>query len=241
MSPTISAVSTDCLVPSVPYKNKSVRFDSEPDKSSALPKSCSYEITSQNSQESGSAVNASTGKSSPNPTPLKLSDEMQTPGTVFPGYLDGVGQAKTRIRSQYVYPILNPVDGLSQWKVLKDEGSKANAMNNDDGESLRDIDEANPVSDVGKEEYLVGQDLKVEASLSPWLRELPSNPNSDDQHNGSTIAPNFHFGRTPGDRPILGMVAAHWNDDDASHISPKWWNGNGIPNSTNKYKEVVLC
>lgn len=45
--------------------------------------------------------------------------------------------------------------------------------------------------------------------------------------------------KTPADRPIIGMVAAHWNKDgDSQAPPPKWWDGNGIPNSTNKYKEV---
>ncbi|KAG6493425.1 protein JASON-like isoform X1 [Zingiber officinale] len=39
------------------------------------------------------------------------------------------------------------------------------------------------------------------------------------------------------DRPILGLVAAHWKDEAPEHRSPKQWDGNGIPNSTNKYKE----
>ncbi|KAJ1385343.1 hypothetical protein SESBI_41765 [Sesbania bispinosa] len=40
------------------------------------------------------------------------------------------------------------------------------------------------------------------------------------------------------DRPIIGVVAAHGNEDENSHISPaKWWDVNGIPNSTTKYKE----
>lgn len=46
---------------------------------------------------------------------------------------------------------------------------------------------------------------------------------------------------THGDRPSIGMVAAHWNQEEPSQISPKWWDGNGIPNSTNKYKEVLSC
>ncbi|MCO5605076.1 hypothetical protein L7F22_059254 [Adiantum nelumboides] len=37
------------------------------------------------------------------------------------------------------------------------------------------------------------------------------------------------------DRPILGTVAAHWNSSSSS--TKKWWDGKGIPNSTNKYKE----
>ena len=43
--------------------------------------------------------------------------------------------------------------------------------------------------------------------------------------------------KTPGDRPILGTVAAHW-DADEPHEPPKLWGGNGIPNTTTKYKEV---
>ncbi|RZB99578.1 Protein JASON [Glycine soja] len=44
--------------------------------------------------------------------------------------------------------------------------------------------------------------------------------------------------KTPADRPIIGMVAAHWiEDEDSQAPPPKWWDGNGIPNSTNKYKK----
>lgn len=47
------------------------------------------------------------------------------------------------------------------------------------------------------------------------------------------------FKITLGDRPIIGMVSAQWNEKEKSQISHKWWDGNGIPNSTNKYKEVT--
>ncbi|KAK8913579.1 hypothetical protein KSP39_PZI023785 [Platanthera zijinensis] len=39
------------------------------------------------------------------------------------------------------------------------------------------------------------------------------------------------------DRPIIGTAAAHWSGEDSSRISPRQWDGNGIPNSTTKYKE----
>ncbi|KAG0478360.1 hypothetical protein HPP92_013079 [Vanilla planifolia] len=39
------------------------------------------------------------------------------------------------------------------------------------------------------------------------------------------------------DRPIIGASAAYWNQEDLLGISPKQWDGNGIPNSTTKYKE----
>jgi hypothetical protein len=45
--------------------------------------------------------------------------------------------------------------------------------------------------------------------------------------------------RSIEDRPILGTVAAHWNNLSSSSTQ-KWWDGKGIPNSTNKYKEVII-
>jgi hypothetical protein len=82
--------------------------------------------------------------------------------------------------------------------------------------------------------------LKAEASQSDWLKPQLSTQDASSKNFDSDFTRKPHFGRTPGDRPIIGIVAAHWNDDEPSHISPKWWDGNGIPNSTNKYKEVFL-
>ena len=55
----------------------------------------------------------SVSKSSLEPTPLKLSDEMQIPKTVFPASVEVLPNGKTRIRSQYVHPFLNPVENAS--------------------------------------------------------------------------------------------------------------------------------
>ncbi|KAI5077386.1 hypothetical protein GOP47_0007210 [Adiantum capillus-veneris] len=60
------------------------------------------------------------------------------------------------------------------------------------------------------------------ASLS-----LSETPNSQNSQGSPTIVGE--------DRPILGTVAAHWNHSSSS--AKKWWDGKGIPNSTNKYKE----
>jgi hypothetical protein len=45
---------------------------------------------------------------------------------------------------------------------------------------------------------------------------------------------------TDSDRPIIGSVATHWSEksETVSIPPPKVWDGKGIPNSTNKYKEV---
>lgn len=233
---TGSSVTPGDIAPILPCKNKSVRFDFNSDMSSVSSKSYTSETSCQSLKQSGSASNSSIAKSSPYPTPLKLSDEMQTPGTVFPAYLDAMGQGKvTRIRSQYAYSVLNPVENLSQWNELKNEGLNSDDQNNHTRESLGQNDDETPISEAVIGETSVEKELKVESSLSSWLRAPLPNSNGNFGYNGSL---NSRCARTPGDRPILGMVAAHWNDDEPSEISPKTWDGNGIPNSTNKYKEV---
>lgn len=232
---TCSSVPKD-ITPSIIGKNKSVRFDCDSDTSSVTSKSCPSEASSQSLKQSGSTSNLSIAKFSPYPTPLKLSDEMQTPGTVFPAYLDAMGQGKnTRIRSQYVYSVLNPVENMSEWKDVKNEDANDH-QSSCSRESCQQIDQETPVSEVGTGRTSVGQELKEEASLSSWLRATLPNPDGPIVHNGSSTSGTSQRSRTPGDRPILGMVAAHWNDDELQ-VSPKWWDGNGIPNSTNKYKE----
>lgn len=67
------------------------------------------------------------------------------------------------------------------------------------------------------------------ASITPWVKQ------SEEKSNQNLTAVSTV---TYGDRPIIGAAAAHWNEKEQSQISPKWWDGNGIPNSTNKYKEV---
>lgn len=62
-------------------------------------------------------------KHSPYPTPLKLTDEMETPGTIYPASFENLRRKNVRVRTQYVYPILNPVENLTQWAQQRD-GSK---------------------------------------------------------------------------------------------------------------------
>ncbi|XP_047323981.1 protein JASON-like [Impatiens glandulifera] len=124
------------------------------------------------SSSSGSDLRES--KPLPYPTPLKLTDEMQTPGTVFPATFETLKNRKYQhIRSQYVYPVHN----LHQSKKSsKEEGSYSNQMS-------ECVDE------------------------------------------------------TPGDKIIMGRVAADWNEEEFCSISPKWLDRNGIQNSDNKYNE----
>ncbi|KAH7866942.1 hypothetical protein Vadar_026993 [Vaccinium darrowii] len=206
-------------------RNKYVHFESDHDVNSYSSGSSSSGIAGQNSKQSESVGNYSFSKPSPYPTPLKLTDKMQTPGTVFPSYILNMENAKNpRIRSQYVYSVLNAVESCSQWSVLKKE------------DAIEPCN-ASPEPEEGMIETSVEKELKVEASLSSWLKLPPTEENGSTLQSGSISYGKAHIGRTPGDRPIIGMVAAHWNEGDPSRISPKYWDGNGIPNSTNKYKE----
>ncbi|KAL3592667.1 hypothetical protein D5086_011307 [Populus alba] len=218
----------------VQNRNKSVRFECDFDTSSS--KGSSSENSCQVPGKYESPGNLSVSKSSPKPTPLKLLDDMQTPGTVFPANLETSGNdGKTRIRSQHVYSVLNPDESASQWKLSKEDDFNSLRLSGEPRESLEQSESATPKPERGVKESSSGKDLKVEASLSSCFKPLQSTLGEDNPNTASSK--NFRFGRTPGDRPIIGMVAAHWNENEPSQISPKWWDGNGIPNSTNKYKE----
>ncbi|KAH0462147.1 hypothetical protein IEQ34_009722 [Dendrobium chrysotoxum] len=74
------------------------------------------------------------------------------------------------------------------------------------------------------------------ASLKKELR--PPLPRVETKNNMDFRKEPSHSDKSPDeDRPIVGAAAAHWNDEEPSRISPKQWDGNGIPNSTTKYKE----
>nr|GMD74649.1 protein JASON-like [Ipomoea batatas] len=217
---TVSSVSP-AILPSSTHVNKSVRFELE-----------SYPTMS--AKTSSSRFASLKSQHSPYPTPLKLTDEMQTPGTVFPSYVNNVANGKNpRVRYQYVVSTSN-----HELKELMDEDSTSIEdhtsilLPSDMGESLEHPNETSLNSEMVLRETVANKELELEASLSSLL-----NPSLNQVDSNLHFVENVHYGRTPGDRPILGTVAAHWYDHDTSNISPKWWNGNGIPNTTTKYKE----
>lgn len=205
------------VVASEQCRNKSVRFECNDDMAMFSSTNSSSEIGGIYSKQLASGGVRSVSKPEPYPTPLKLTDEMQTPGTVFPANFDGMARRRNpRIRSQYVYSALNPVENISQLKSLKEEqGSSESA------------ESVNLKAEVKMTEAFVEKEPRVEESLSSWLKPPTANPEV-----------RKNLGHTPDDRPIIGIVAAHWNEEvEASRVSPKDWDGNGIPNSTHKYKE----
>ncbi|TVU44752.1 hypothetical protein EJB05_04207, partial [Eragrostis curvula] len=87
---------------------------------------------------------------------------------------------------------------------------------------------------ANRKKVLKNSDSELEfPSLSEWLKPPnPKKPFKDEALTGDRSVKS-----SDEDRPIIGMVAAHWKDEEPEKFTPKWWDGNGIPNSTNKYKE----
>lgn len=213
-------------------------------------------------------------KVSPFATPFRVTDEMETPATIYPSNLEHIRTGKgPRIRNQYVYPVPN-VENHSQWKVLNEDSPEPfqshYSFNPDAGEEEQQMSASesegsefslgtrfsSPRSEKQKDEvvytdkFTAGKILsrseipssirnmklvspqysEVVASLSQWLKPPIAKDDLPNKKSPSVKS-------SDDDRPILGMVAAHWKDDEPEHTLYKRWDGNGIPNLTNKYKE----
>ncbi|TKY46761.1 JASON protein [Spatholobus suberectus] len=211
-------------------RNKSVHFECDTD----LLSCDSSDYGRRHMKKTDSPNNESAYKPSPYPTPMKLSDEMQTPGTVYPATKEDLPNGKPRVKSQFVYSINNPGDDVSQ-KILEEEDHPPKQ----DSRKLSESDEQSQIAtstpEKGLKKMSYENECKVEESLSSWLK--PATVILEERNKRMQIAYN-QVRKTPAERPIIGMVAAHWNEDEDSQVPPpKWWDGNGIPNSTNKYKE----
>nr|GEX15711.1 protein JASON-like [Tanacetum cinerariifolium] len=221
-----SSASHTPTVPTTEFKTKSVHFEDQSVAFSFSSRSSSPKTANECSNPSETPFSHNTSKPSPYPTPLKLTDDMQTPGTVFPSYVyDNESGTNKRIRYQYVYSGLNP-EKLSQFKAPIEE-----EFGSDD--CLEQTDKETPHSKVNLEDSSTEKESNGCPTLSSWLQSKPENEGCIDQSPVDISEGILDFGKTPGDRPILGTVAAHWNADE----TPKLWGGNGIPNTTTKYKE----
>jgi hypothetical protein len=74
------------------------------------------------------------------------------------------------------------------------------------------------------------------SSLSYWLKQ-PSSIDSKDDTEGN-IKKELLYEKSIFDVPIFATSGLNWDNDDPTPVLPKAWDGNGIPNTTTKYKEV---
>nr|XP_007146236.1 hypothetical protein PHAVU_006G023700g [Phaseolus vulgaris]ESW18230.1 hypothetical protein PHAVU_006G023700g [Phaseolus vulgaris] len=188
--------------PSITYtkRNKSVRFKCDADLSSCDLSDCG----GRHMKKTDSPNNESAYKPSPYPTPMKLSEEMQTPGTVYPTTKEDFPNVRPRLRSQFVYPINNPDDNVSH-EILEEDGHTQDSRKL--SESVQHSEITASTSDKGSKNISCEDECKVEESLSSWLK--PAAVILEERNRRMQIAYNHTLG----------------------------CDGNGIPNSTNKYQE----
>ncbi|XP_008777000.1 protein JASON-like [Phoenix dactylifera] len=229
-------------------------------------------------------------KDSTHSTPLTLTEEMQTPGTVYPTNQENLRAGRNGgIQTQYVYPVLKPVENLPHLKALRQDACLIRSANHseqeketfspdsrgrtqqisftpahEDSKLLDSPSFSSPNNKISQDQYTISREESVHckslsslnppfnsrkhlnsnadtpklvvSSLSQWLKPpLPK----DEIRNIKNITKEQPCSEKSSDvdRPIIGIVASHWNPDELSRISPRWWDGNGIPNTTTKYKE----
>ncbi|XP_071729209.1 protein JASON-like [Rutidosis leptorrhynchoides] len=210
------------IVATTQRKTKSVHFEHQTDKFSFSSGSSSPKNTKESLKPYISPFDNNFSKPSPFPTPLKLTDDMQTPGTVFGSYAYNNESGKNqKVRVQYVY------SGMTSERI-----APLNALIEE--ESHSDIE--TPESQVKLPKSKTEIESNVCPTLSSWLPPKSNYEGCVDQSLVTDSPGRLDFGQTPEERPILGVVAANWNAEETS-FTPKLWNGNGIPNTTNKYKE----
>ncbi|XP_022985307.1 protein JASON-like isoform X2 [Cucurbita maxima] len=197
---------------------------SEPGSAERTPSSCT---TSEQNTQIVSALNSpdhvmTTCQNKVNQSPSRSSSESGREELDSSANLD---HGTARIRCQYVYSGMNPVESESNLEGLSREVK----------ESVQELEMMTPIPERTVRANTHEKELVVEASLSAWLKPVATHDDDGLKFGGAHRA--IRVGRSAGDRPIIGMVAAHWSEDEPVQISPKEWDGNGIPNSTNKYKE----
>ncbi|KAL5731580.1 hypothetical protein ACHQM5_004293 [Ranunculus cassubicifolius] len=107
----INTLAVTPMVPSLTScRNKSVRFEVEAGTEPLSSRSFLYETSAKYSEQSNSF---SSSEKSSYATPLSVTDDMETPGTIYLSTQTNLGSGKhTRIRSQYVRSILKPIDNF---------------------------------------------------------------------------------------------------------------------------------
>ncbi|KAE9598442.1 hypothetical protein Lal_00031394 [Lupinus albus] len=191
--------------PSTRYTRRktSVRFEYDTD----LPFSDSSEYGQWHVKKTESPNNDGAYKPSLYPSPLKLSDDRKTPGTV---------------------------KNVSRSKIIEEEHFNPEQHSQELGELVEPSQNSTSTPEKGLKKIPYDNEPGVQESLSSWLK--PAAVILEERNKRMENA-NCQSRKTFVDRPIIGIVAAHWGEHEDSHVPPKWWDGNGIPNSTNKYKE----
>ncbi|KAJ8484497.1 hypothetical protein OPV22_016982 [Ensete ventricosum] len=208
-----------CSLPSTNW-SKSVDLGVVQNESAVEPKLDVH--TPDISHQHESQIRNCASKCSPFPTPLKVTNEMETPATVYPANLENARTGRnTTIQTQPTSP--------SEKRRQKDDEVYTDKYVS--GKTMNKLEA--PSDNRDKTILSLKYSEQVVTSLSQWLKPPIEKDGLHDENYEKS-----HSGKSSdADRPILGMVAAHWKDEEPEPKLSKRWDGNGIPNSTNKYKE----
>ncbi|PNT75423.1 hypothetical protein BRADI_1g32360v3 [Brachypodium distachyon] len=172
---------------------------------------------------------------SPIPTPLVLRDDMQTPGTIYTSHTgSSASRKRLRTRKQFVYPVLRPIENKLQQMELTEDASPVLPSNTPKRINLgadyikSSVDKEESKCRISSPNLLDGGALSksnsdesdAALSLCHWLK-----PSSSDIENQES----------PVFRAASGM---NGDVENPTPRLPKAWDGNGIPNTISKYKEV---
>ncbi|KAG0476749.1 hypothetical protein HPP92_013590 [Vanilla planifolia] len=164
------------------------------------------------------------GLQSPYPTPLCLIQGMQTPGTVYPSRLENLRNGN--VRTQFVYPLPDLSKGSIELQRVCEESQ---------------LVQSNVLTEKHMSNTCLGDRENMGEMPPASTKDASWWPKTPDARDGTGMKMDVkqqltHSDSNP-DRPIIGASAAYWNQEDLLGISPKQWDGNGIPNSTTNYKE----
>ncbi|KAG1361860.1 putative protein JASON-like [Cocos nucifera] len=142
-----------------------------------------------------------------------------------------LAKGSARDRSQYVHPVLNPVENLTQWREVKVRAAPSKNRNKENINS--DIKNKitfspEPTFKIEKFQKLAGSnprtdcpakhDITVEASLSNWLASLDNSDKEGPQQSNS------HFSKWSVDqegRPTLGVLTVEDTEQSSVTSSPR--------------------
>jgi hypothetical protein len=94
------------------------------------------------------------------------------------------------------------------------------------------------LDDADQLKYNADSERKGVASLSCWLKPPSSAGGSQSDTEGKVVKQRCYENSVFTDLPIFTASGLNWDNDKPTPVLPKVWDGNGIPNTTTKYKEV---
>uniref|UniRef100_J3L9X7 Uncharacterized protein n=1 Tax=Oryza brachyantha TaxID=4533 RepID=J3L9X7_ORYBR len=104
-------------------------------------------------------------------------------------------------------------------------------------ETKSENDNRKLLDDVDQLKYNADSARKGVASLSCWLKPPSSDGGSQSDTEGKVGKQRCYDNSVFTDLPIFTASGLNWDDDKPTPVLPKLWDGNGIPNTTTKYKE----